>query len=115
MQPTQKAARLIAALGSSAACQEPIVGKLNIQEITMSVPATDITCDSCDYSGSTGVCFGIFKYQTPFGNISIPRTLGWCSLCGSVSPIEDTDQVARFNSLKEDSWKIGRASCRERG
>lgn len=90
------------ALGSSAACQEPIVGKLNIQEITMSVPATVITCDSCDYSGSTGVCFGIFKYQTPFGNISLPRTLGWCSLCGSVSPIEDTDQVARFDSLKED-------------
>lgn len=68
----------------------------------MSVPATDITCDRCDYSGSTGVCFGIFKYQTPFGSISLPRTLGWCNSCESVAPIEDTDQAARFKSLKDD-------------
>ncbi len=68
----------------------------------MSVPAIDITCDRCDYSGSTGVNFGIFKYQTPFGRISLPRTLGWCHSCESVSPIEDTDQVVRLKSLKDD-------------
>lgn len=68
----------------------------------MSVPAIDITCDQCDYSGSTGVCFGIFKYQTPFGSIALPRTLGWCNSCDSVSPIELTDQAARFTSLRND-------------
>jgi hypothetical protein len=68
----------------------------------MSVPAIDITCDRCNYSGSTGIIFGIFKYQTPFGNISAPTTLGWCNSCESVSPIENTDQSVRFNSLKDD-------------
>lgn len=68
----------------------------------MSVPATDITCDRCDYWGSTGVCFGIFRYQTPFGNISVPRALGWCNSCESVTPIEDTDQTVRFKWLKSD-------------
>jgi len=68
----------------------------------MSVPAIDVTCDRCDYSGSTGVCFGIFKYQTPFGSISLPRTLGWCNSCESIAPIENTDQAARFTSLKDD-------------
>ena len=68
----------------------------------MSVPATYITCDRCDYSGSTGVSFGIFKYQTPFGIISLPRILGWCNSCESVAPVEDADPAVRFNSLKSD-------------
>jgi hypothetical protein len=68
----------------------------------VSIPATNITCNICNYSGSTGVVFGIFKYQTPLGNISLPRTLGWCNSCDSVAPIEDTDLVTRRESLTSD-------------
>ncbi|UZE96827.1 hypothetical protein [Alkalimarinus alittae] len=68
----------------------------------MSLPATNITCNACHYSGSTGVAFGLFKYQTPCGNITLPRDLGWCNTCKSVAAIEDTDQAARYESLKDD-------------
>lgn len=68
----------------------------------MSVPSIDIICDRCGYSGSTGIAHGIFKYQTPFGKITVPRTLGWCNSCRSLAPIEDSDQISRYKSLKGD-------------
>ncbi|MCK0165914.1 hypothetical protein [Marinobacter sp. S6332] len=64
------------------------------------MPATDITCDRCDYSGSTGIAFGIFKYQTPLGVIDLPRALGWCNTCESVAPIEMTDRGVKYRSLE---------------
>lgn len=79
----------------------------------MSVPATDITCDRCDYTGSTGVAFGIFKYQTPFGKITLPRTLGWCNSCESLAPIEDVDQIIRYKSLKNDLSELESALSEE--
>ena len=57
----------------------------------MSVPGVNISCDRCEYSGSTGVVFGLFKYSTPHGRISLPRTLGWCSSCNSLAPIEEAN------------------------
>lgn len=68
----------------------------------MSLPAINITCNACHYSGSTGVAFGIFKYQTPCENITLPMDLGWCNACKSVAVIENTDQAARYESLKDD-------------
>jgi hypothetical protein len=68
----------------------------------MSVPGVDISCDQCGYHGSTVVVFGIFKYSTPRGTISLPRTLGWCSSCDSVSPIEDDSREMRIKSLVAD-------------
>lgn len=68
----------------------------------MSVAATNISCDRCGYKGSTGVVWGIFKYQTPLGKISLPRVLGWCEDCQSLAPIEDASVASRHKSLKGD-------------
>jgi len=68
----------------------------------MSVPGVDISCNRCDYNGSTVVIFGIFKYSTSGATISLPRTLGWCSSCDSLAPIEDDSREARIESLAAD-------------
>lgn len=68
----------------------------------MSVPGVDITCDRCKYRGSTVVLFGHFKYSTSFGTISLPRILGWCSSCESLSPIEESNCGVRLESLARD-------------
>ena len=68
----------------------------------MSVPDVDISCDRCEYNGGTGVVFGRFKYDTPHVKISLPRTLGWCSSCRSLAPIEEACQEVRNKSLAED-------------
>ena len=68
----------------------------------MSVPGVDISCDRCEYYGSTVVVFGQFKYSTPRGTISIPRTLGWCSACSTLAPIEVANREMRIKSLTVD-------------
>ena len=68
----------------------------------MSVPGVNISCNRCDYNGSTVVVFGIFKYSTPQGTISLPRTLGWCSSCDSLAPMEDDSREERIKSLVAD-------------
>lgn len=68
----------------------------------MSVPGVDITCDKCDFDGSTAVVFGIFKYITPYGAISLPRRLGWCSYCKSLAPIEVNSSETKLKSLASD-------------
>jgi len=68
----------------------------------MSIPGVDIICSHCDYSGSTAVVFGIFKYQTPLGKISVPRTLGWCHSCDSTAPINCADKTVKRESLADD-------------
>ncbi|MCD6535170.1 MAG: hypothetical protein J7L25_13995 [Deltaproteobacteria bacterium] len=72
----------------------------------MSIPGVDISCDRCDYRGATGVVFGIFKYRTQRGNISLPRDLGWCSSCDSLAPIEETALGTRRKSLEKDLESI---------
>jgi len=74
----------------------------------MSVPGVNISCDRCEYGGSTGVVFGLFKYRTPRGNISLPRDLGWCLSCNSLTSIEETSRDARCKSLEEDLESINR-------
>ena len=68
----------------------------------MSVPGVHISCDRCEYHGSTVVVFGQFKYSTPRGTISTPRTLGWCSTCSTLAPVEEANLAARIKSLKID-------------
>ena len=68
----------------------------------MSVPGVDISCNRCDYHGSTIVVFGSFKYSIPHGTIALPRTLGWCSSCNSLAPIEDVSRDVRIKSLAHD-------------
>ncbi len=74
----------------------------------MSVPGVDISCDRCDYSGSRDVVFGIFEYSTSNGRISLPRTLGWCSSCNSLAPIEETSRDTRRKYLEDDLESINR-------
>jgi hypothetical protein len=73
----------------------------------MSVPGVDIFCDRCEYRGSTVVVFGRFNYSTPYGIISLPRTLGWCSTCSSLAPIEDANHEVRIKSLAADRADSG--------
>ena len=68
----------------------------------MSVPGTDITCEKCGCVGSTAAAFGIFKYSTPLGEISLPRTLGWCGSCRTTVPMEEISQPVRAESLASD-------------
>lgn len=54
----------------------------------MSMPDVLFSCTRCDFSASDSVCWGGFYYETPNGRGTLIRTLGWCSACASLAPIE---------------------------
>jgi hypothetical protein len=61
----------------------------------MSMPSINLDCDKCDYSGSTMVTWGNYKYRYENQTTPVNRILGWCSDCEGLAPIED------FNNASE--------------
>jgi len=55
----------------------------------VSLPTTTLECESCGYTGSTGVMFGDYRYVVGDREYCVNRTLGWCSVCDGFVPIEE--------------------------
>lgn len=69
----------------------------------MSVESIKIECDTCKFSGSSGVTNGVFAYATPDGSVPIMRNLAWCELCQRIVAAEllptDADYSAALGKL----------------
>ena len=75
----------------------------------MSMNATDLTCDKCDFTGRDSVVWGDFRYLEDDVEIVIHRTLGWCQGCDGFAPIEvfgDRDEVVAGLNLAIDNNEI---------
>jgi hypothetical protein len=75
----------------------------------VSVPTTTLECESCGYTGSTGVVFGAFMYLVDDREYVINRTLGWCSDCDGFVPIEQfSDETVALARLESSIGEMSR-------
>ena len=72
----------------------------------MSMPATSITCDRCNFTTSNTVFWGIYYYQINDDSlIHIERGAGWCFDCQTFTSIEELNKekaMAKLHRLKKE-------------
>jgi hypothetical protein len=75
----------------------------------VSVPTNTLECESCGYTGGTGVVFGAFRYVVADREYAINRTLGWCSACDGFVPIEQfSDEIVALTRLENSIAEVSR-------
>ncbi len=71
----------------------------------MSMPSINLTCEKCNFHGSTVATWGRFSYLYNETEIPVDRELGWCFGCNKLRPIEcfcpdETLKVLEENTLE---------------
>jgi hypothetical protein len=80
----------------------------------MSMEATDIWCEACDFRSSSGRVWGYFIYRFGSPNrleTNVEREAGWCQHCANIEAIEDLtarDRLAK--ELEQELAKLQRIS-----
>lgn len=69
----------------------------------MSVEPTVFTCDKCDFKASSKIVWGRFYYQAAADRlIPLNRSLGWCSSCKTLTPVEDLSiRKVTYDEIRE--------------
>lgn len=66
----------------------------------MSVPFVEITCERCDFRGSSRALRGDFAYRHDGREISLWRDLGWCPDCDGIRAVESPPASADIERMR---------------
>ena len=67
----------------------------------MSISFLKISCSECDFSGSSLVAFGTFRYKSENSYFDLDRSFGLCLDCNAIVPIEILPDADTFHRAKQ--------------
>jgi len=74
----------------------------------MSMPSIDLTCEKCQFKGSTRRTWGRYTYLDGRYKYPVDRELGWCYSCSDFAPIERFDADKAYDEASDCLRHINR-------
>ena len=80
----------------------------------MSMPSIDLTCEKCQFKGSTRRIWGRYSYLDGRYKYPVDRELGWCYSCSDFAAIERFDAYKAYYEASDCLKRIDQLNSQTR-